>query len=74
MKLLTCTGALPPDTYTAYILGPAQREQAKTPISQGLPEKGSTTQFCCWNLRVQFIISLYLDADCDPQLWDIAGF
>lgn len=47
-------------------LGSVQRNQAKVPISQLLPERGLTAYFPGYCFRVWFPISLYLGADYNP--------
>ena len=51
----------------------AQREQAKMPNSQFLPERGLTTHFPSYCLRVWFPTNLHLGAKCNPPLWDTDG-
>lgn len=51
----------------------AQREQAKTPISQFLPGRGMTIYFYSYCLGVQLLISLHLSADCTPRFGSLMG-
>lgn len=52
---------------------PAQREQARMPVSQLLPGKGLTVYFPSFCLRVWFPINLHLGTDCNPPLWVTDG-
>ena len=53
--------------------GSAQTKKAKMPISQFSPKSSFTAHFPSCSQKVVLLISLLLDADCGPPLWDTDG-